>query len=59
MESSLGVERKCNNCYYYPCTRVDCKQDSVCDLHTFGSEKMMKDIDKLRTEGYCDFEGMR
>lgn len=49
-----GIERMCQNCTYYPCLRINCGR--VCDNHKFESEEM---IEKLRTEGYQDWEGER
>ena len=40
----MDIERTCNNCTYYPCTRINC--GVVCNQHKFEHEKMTREIDK-------------
>lgn len=47
----MDIERKCINCCYYPCLRINCGK--VCDNHKFGHEKMIEEFE------YYDWEGMR
>jgi hypothetical protein len=50
----MDVERKCINCNYYPCVRKNCGE--VCEHHKFEHEKLIKAINKLKREGYIEFE---
>ena len=38
-------DRKCGNCCSFPCMREECSRDNVCELHKFGHEKVMEELE--------------
>ena len=56
METDL-IQRSCNNCDHFPCLKTTCGE--VCEQHIFEHEKIIAAIEKIKREGYMEFEGMR
>ena len=41
----MNIDRKCDNCTYYPCLRIDCSHENVCNQHEFEHEKIIREVD--------------
>lgn len=40
------IDKKCNNCYYFPCTKVQCKADNLCEDWESVVTREIENIDK-------------
>lgn len=40
------IKRKCGNCRFFPCMRLNCKKDNICNQHEFEHQKIIKEAEK-------------
>ena len=42
---NVMFDRKCGNCYSFPCMREECSRDNVCESHKFEHEVIIEELE--------------
>lgn len=45
-------DRKCGNCYSFPCMREECSRDNVCEIHKFEHEVIIEELGRFEEDDF-------